>query len=491
MITILTTTEQEFYINEIIDSVDRLNELVHVSTGDTPLEKIDKTLRVEGKEIHSTIDWFDTEPPYLFPPLELTEGNLLALLFYKIGNEQQAFEYVSESDSLYRDLLLATKLKFGYEIEPEELSELNAHNLAVLYHYGNITSRISFNELRELYANALLQSGDVNVKSYTAKHYLNLLLDAQLFEETVVASEAFLIEARSKAARLALSIQWCTASLKNLQLPYDSDMLKGILAKQEECIQYLQSNELYLNAALLAMEACDVANFLGDFPLAKQHINTAIKTFKEEQATEFLGEAGLKKAHLLYHWSKNGSPQYYKVAINAFQDALKVFKKDTYPEYFAEIQHSLALIYSEIPAPPEEKPMWTAFCASAFKEALEFYGKETHPYEHAMVCHNYATALMDFPPARLHNNHEKAYGLFENALKIRTKEKYPTERALTLLNQLELGWLMHNEDQKEEEERLQSMRGKAKEVTFLVTDENLLNRANEQLEKLARLKTII
>ena len=216
-----------------------------------------------------------------------------------------------------------------------------------------------------------------------------------------------------------------------------------------------------------------------------------MKVRKEEEATEFLGEAGLKKAHLLYHWSKNGSPQYYKAAINAFQDTLKVFKKDTYPDYFAEVQHSLALIYSEIPAPPDEKPMWTAFCASAFKEALEFYTKESHPYEYAMVCHNYATALMDFPPAKLHNNHEKAYGLFENALEIRTVEKYPTERALTLLNQLELGWLMHNEDEKQEEERLESMRKKAEEVASLVTDENLLDRAKEQLEKLDRLKTII
>ncbi len=491
MITILTTTEHEFQIKEIIDSVDRLNELVQVLGQDTALEKSDKILRVEKGEISPTIDWFDTEPPYLFPSVVLSETSLLALVFYKIGNEQQAFEYVSGSDKIYRHLLLATKLKFGYEIEPEELFDSSVHNKAILHHYGNISPRINFNELRELYANALQQASSEAVKNYTAKHYLNLLLDAQLFEETIVASESFLKEANSKAAQLALSIQWCTASLKNLQLPYDPDTLKSILEKQEECIQYLQAHDLHLNAALLAMEACDVANFLGDFPLAKEHINTAIKTFKEEEATEFLGESGLKKAHLLYHWSKNGSPQYYKAAINAFQDTLKVFKKDTYPDYFAEIQHALALIYSEIPAPPDEKPMWTAFCASAFKEALEFYTKKSHPYEYAMVCHNYATALMDFPPAKLHNNHEKAYGLFENALEIRTAEKYPTERALTLLNQLELGWLMHNEDGKQEEERLESMRKKAEEVTSLVTDENLLNRAKEQLEKLERLKTII
>nr|WP_298995022.1 hypothetical protein [uncultured Allomuricauda sp.] len=491
MITILTTTEHEFLIKEIINSVDRLNELVQVLVGDAPLQKGDKLIHIKVGKIYLTIDWFDTEPPYLFPLVDLNENNLLSLLFYKIGNEQQAFQYISESNTLYKHLLLATKLKFGYEIELEELSDLSAHNKAILHHYGNLSPRISFNELRELYASALQQASSKDVKSYTAKHYLNLLLDAQMFEDAIDASKTFLVESESKAAKIALSIQWCTANYKSLQLPYNSDSLKTILAKQEDCIQYLLSQTLDLNAALLAMEACDIANFLGDFPLAKEHINTAIKTFKNEEATEFLGEAGLKKAHLLYHWSKNGSPQYYKAAINAFQDTLKVFKKDTYPDYFAEIQHSLALIYSEIPAPPDEKPMWTAFCASAFKEALEFYGKQTHPYEHAMVCHNYATALMDFPPAKLHNNHDKAYGLFEEALQIRTAEKYPMERALTLLNQLELGWLMHNQDEKQEGKRLESMRNKAKEIEYLVKDENLLNRAKEQLEKLEQLKTII
>ncbi|MEM9650058.1 MAG: hypothetical protein AAF969_16390 [Bacteroidota bacterium] len=491
MITILTTTEHEFRIKEIISGVDHLNELVQVSLDAASPHKGNKVLYVEASGIHATIDWFDTEPPYVFPSVDLTENNLLALLFYKIGNEQQAFHYLSESDSLYTHLLLATKLKFGYEIETEESSDLSGHNKAILHHYGNLSPRISFNELRQSYSDALQQASDNAIRSYTAKHYLNLLLDAQLFDETVAASKSFLKEAESKAAQIALWIQWCTASFKNLRVPYDSDTLKTILVKQEECIQYLQLHELHLNAALLAMEACDVANFLGDFPLAKEYINTAIKTFKEEGATEFLGEAGLKKAHLLYHWSKNGSPQYYKVAINAFQDTLKVFKKDAYPDYFAEIQHSLALIYSEIPAPPDEKPMWTAFCASAFKEALTFYTKELYPYERAMVCHNYATALMDFPPAKLHNNHEKAHELLEEALQIRTAEKYPTERALTLLNQLELCWLMHNSDEKEEEKRLRSMRAKAEEIKSLVTDGHLLNRAKEQLEKLEKLKTII
>ena len=178
---------------------------------------------------------------------------------------------------------------------------------------------------------------------------------------------------------------------------------------------------------------------------------------KVEEINEFLGEASLRKATLLYTWSKNGSPQYYKPAINAFQDTLKIFKRDTHPEEFADIHHNLALIYSEIPVSSEEKPIWTAFCASSFKEALAVYKKETHPYQFAMVCHNYATALMGFPEAKQHNNLDKAFGLFEDALQVRSSKDYPFERALTLTNQLELMWLMHNETSKEESENHQLM----------------------------------
>jgi len=491
MITILTTTEYRQRTQEIIAGVDRLDELVEVSSAGSKVNKGDKILMVDETGIACPLDWFDTEPPYLIPHASFDPAHLLALVYYKLGNEPQALEQIDETNGLYHHLLLATKLKFGYEIDAQELKGLPKHNQAILQHYGNMDQRIGFNALRSLYHEALEEAKEGRFKSYTAKHYLNLLLDARLYRDAILASETFLTEADSEAVEMALWMQWCSAHYKNLKVPYQPATLKKILDKQQKCLEYLKSNHLRLNAALLSMEACDVANFMGDYPLAKDLINTAIQTFREEAVPDFLGEAGLKKAHLLYHWSKNGSPQYYKAAINAFQDALKIFKKDTHPDYFAEIQHALALIYAEIPAPPEEKPMWTAFSASSFKEALDYYTSELHPYEHARVCHNYATALMEFPPAKLHNNLDKANGLFEDALQIRTADSYPTERALTLLNQVELGWLIPNAREGQEEERFQTMKAKLKEVQTLVDDENLLARAEEQLQKLKQLKTLM
>ena len=90
-----------------------------------------------------------------------------------------------------------------------------------------------------------------------------------------------------------------------------------------------------------------------------------------------------------------------------------------------------------------------------------------------MCCHNYATALIGFPEAKLHNNLEKAAYFFEEALLVRTVEAHPTERALTLLNKLEMEWLLHNENPEAEKERLASMEQHMDEIKRLVNDKGL------------------
>jgi hypothetical protein len=279
--------------------------------------------------------------------------------------------------------------------------------------------------------------------------------------------------------------------MSQLKLPYEKNKLVEIQELQQGSISFYEEQGLKVNAGLILIDASEIANFQEDFISSKNYINKAILAFKEADIPEFLGEAGLRKATLLYTWSKNGSPQYYKPAINAFQDTLKVFKRDTHPQKFADIHHNLALIYSEIPVSSEEKPIWTAFCASSFKEVLAFYTKEKHPYEYAMASHNYATALMNFPEAKLHNNLDKAFGLFEDALSVRTENEYPFERALTLLNQLELYWLINNEDEKAEKAKYHQMLEKATSINKLVDDKNIIEQANQHLNQLKNLKTIL
>ena len=493
MLTILTTTDYKLQIEKAIASVDRLAELVELKTDSKDISATNKIL-VVNSTIKAPLNWSDDAPPYVLLEVAFSEKNFLAHVFLKLGNHQKAFEYLKEDDNLYMDFLIATHLQFGYEISDGMLTYLqqhSLHNLAIVLHYGNLKPQIDFSKLQQYYVEAIAQSENDEIKLFSGKHYINLLLDANRYEEAKLLAISLRDRAISEEANNAINVHLATILMNELSIPYDIKKLDEIEKLQQASISFYEVRNLNAQAGLLLIDAAEIANFKEDFIASKELINKAIRYFKEENIPEFLGEAGFKKAVLLYTWSKNGSPQYYKAAINAFQDVLKVFKRGTHPKRFADVHHNLALIYSEIPVAPEERPMWAAFSASSFKEVLNFYKKEDYPYEYAMACHNYATALMDFPPAKLHDNLDKAAGFFEEALKIRTKEVYPFERALTLINQLELYWLTHNEDKTEETKKYSEMLSKAEEVKTLVTDENLLQRANDHLERLNKLKTLI
>ncbi|CAN0592968.1 unnamed protein product, partial [Ectocarpus sp. 12 AP-2014] len=341
------------------------------------------------------------------------------------------------------------------------------------------------------FSKALSRAENDEIKVFTAKHYLNLLLDSGELKEAKQLVEEQLSIAISEDAKNAMNTHLAGILMAELEVPYNKEKLDKVHDIQLATIAYYETKGLKVQAGMLLVDAAEVANFKEDYITSKELINKAIHYFKQEDIPEFLGEAGFKKAVLLYTWSKNGSPQYYKAAINAFQDVLKVFKRDTHPQKFADVHHNLALIYSEIPVDAEEKAMWTAFCASSFKEVLAFYTKDKYPYENAMACHNYATALMDFPPAKIHDNLKKAAGLFNDSLEVRTAHEYPFERALTLLNQLELGWLTHNKDSSEELKKYEDMKAKAEEVKILVSDTNLISQANDHLKELEKVKSLI
>ncbi len=494
MLTILTKINTKNTIENSINSIDRLNELVTIVTEESQLKEAQKILVVSENDISASLDWDDTEPPYLFPDIEFSQENLLAMVFYKLGNHQKAFEFISEENPLHNHLLIATHLQFGYAINEDMQAfakETSQHNNCIIEQYGNVVSQCDSNQLKALYTEALANASNDELRLFTIKHFVNFLLDANAYQEAEKILRLSLPKAISEASKNAINSLLANTLMAQLKMPYNTNKLVEIQELQQASIAFYEDKKLKVNAGLILIEASEIANFQEDFINSKNYINKAILYFKEADIPEFLGEAGLRKATLLYTWSKNGSPQYYKPAINAFQDTLKIFKRDTHPQKFTEIHHNLALIYSEIPVSSEEKPIWTAFCASSFKEVLAFYTKEQYPYEFAMASHNYATALMNFPEAKLHNNLDKAFGLFEDALAVRTANDYPFERALTLLNQLELYWLMHNEDESAETQKYNQMVEKATSISTMVDDKNLIEQANQHLEQLKKLKTIL
>ncbi|PCH74164.1 MAG: hypothetical protein COB98_10225, partial [Flavobacteriaceae bacterium] len=188
MIRIVTTTKTYLDIEKCINSVERLNELVIVTT-ENPIKSTDKIIRITDGFMLSDIEWNDTEPPYLFPKLPFTETNLLALVFYKLGNYQKAITYVSEHEELFQHLLITVNLLYGYVITHQQLQFLRTssiHNLAIVYNVGITDPRTDKALVRKTYEEALLSAKTNSLKLFSIKHYVTFLLDNSLFTEAEV-----------------------------------------------------------------------------------------------------------------------------------------------------------------------------------------------------------------------------------------------------------------------------------------------------------------
>jgi len=181
MLTILTTTNHQQIVEKAIASVDRLDELVTIVTDYKDIQEPTK-LVVVNDAVSKPLDWHDTEPPYILPNTEVTEDNLLAVVFSSLGNHQQAFEYLSEDSPLQNEMLVATHIQFGYEINEAPYQNITSkHNQCVVHHYGNYENRFSLEDLQNAYENAIETSENDELKIFTAKHYINLLMDVQEF----------------------------------------------------------------------------------------------------------------------------------------------------------------------------------------------------------------------------------------------------------------------------------------------------------------------
>ncbi|MCD8538761.1 MAG: hypothetical protein LRY55_02620, partial [Leadbetterella sp.] len=176
-------------------------------------------------------------------------------------------------------------------------------------------------------------------------------------------------------------------------------------------------------------------------------------------------------------------------SMEAFQEALKVFRKDTAPEIFADIQHHLGIIYSEIPDEVKKKALWAGISVSSFNQALEIFTPGQYPYQYAVVCNSYGNALNKFPDSAINDNHAKALEWYRKALDIRSPQEYPLERALTILNFLEGAWLVSHENETTQHALFEEMMQLAREVEKLTGEPDLTGQAADHLLRLEELKS--
>ncbi|NJL77331.1 MAG: hypothetical protein HC892_22195 [Saprospiraceae bacterium] len=105
-----------------------------------------------------------------------------------------------------------------------------------------------------------------------------------------------------------------------------------------------------------------------------------------------------------------------------------------------------------------------------------------------MVCNHYGNALTKYPTAIHSDNTEKALFYYNEALSIRQAHQFPFERAVTLLNYVEACWHVNLANNGSNKALFEEMVAKTQEALALTSDENIIDEAQQQLQKLEELK---
>ena len=501
MLSIFATTEYHAQLKQIIKKEDRLEELVSVFDllENRPVPSANSILIKRG-EIAFPIDWYNVQPPFLLPEeIELNEANLLGIIFSKLNNFEKTYDYLQKKNlSLFKELDFINRLQQGIPIDTAELASQYSpfeeyrlmHNQAIVRHYTATPEKIDADKTIYFYEEAINCAPHEEYRAFTTRQFSLLFIDLGKTQEAVQLLEALHKSELSKEAKNELKQALTQAWLQQLGVPYDMGLLEKLKNTLWEVLQFYEQTNRNAEAGLLLLDAAHIANISENFSESLAYATKAIKIFEEEKLEELAGNAHLRKGTLLYTWAQKGNPQFFKAAVESYQKALKVFTKEAAPNVFADIQHHLAVVFTDMPTDEKKKGLWAGVAVSSFTEALEFYTKEDYPYEYGMICNNYGNAFTEFPKAVLSDNFEKALFYYQESLNVRTAA-YPYERAITLLNFLEASWNVSNNPDDFNEERYLDMVKKAEEVKSLVHETDMLDEAEKHLDLLKELKQTI
>lgn len=489
-------------IHEYIESVDRLIELVEIQQTDVIMPGVSNALYVNENRIHIRPDWLDQRPALVFPSeIPFNKNYFLGMVFGLLGNEEKYPQYLyafpgllflfdliqaivkgEEADNVLESILKRTK--FAHPFENYAFN----HNVAVALNYGRYSEEINADAIEAHYIDALELAFEPSYKAFTLKYYAAFLIDNGNPGAAIRLLNQQSFKTLDDYPKYALERVWCQAAMKQLTFPYDEQLIAGLKNRLWETLQFFDKKGHKTIAAFLWMDAATIANLSNSYAESLGYISKAVTCFIDEGQHEMIAQAQLVRGRLFYDWAQSGNPQFYRSALEAYQEALKVFKRDEAPDVFADIHHQLGVIYAELPDENKKRSIWAGLSATSFNEALNYYNKVDQPYGYGMVCNNFANAYSKFPKGGRTDNFEKALWFYNEALSVRPALTYPTERAVTLLNYLEASWNAGNPDGGFNTERYADMVAKANEIKTLTDDEQLIIETNKHLQMLEELE---
>ncbi len=502
MVNLFTTADLIPEIQEMINAEPRLNELVSVLDllENKPVPCGYHLLVRQKTGIAQPVDWYNVLPPYLLPEsIEFTRDHLLGLVFLKLGNMEKAHDYLHTNGVLWNDATIIHCLQNSIPVNPSGLTSdfgpfdeyRLCHNSAILHHYAASETDFNPDKTRYFYREALNSAPNGEYYAFTARQYAVFLTDMGDLLQAEHLLEDAIKTVLSDDGIPELKAALCGVWLKKLVVPYDQALLANLKNTLWEVLQHYQQQGRTVEEAMLLVDAAQVANYSGSFAESLGYINRAVEMLRREELPELLAQAHYRRGILLYTWAQNGNPQFFKGALDSFQEALKVFTRDETPDVFADIHQYLGVIYAEIPDEVKKKSIWAGISSSSFQQALQFYNKNNYPYEYAMVCNNYANALTKYPEAVHSDNMEKALFYYAEALTVRTPEDWPLERAVTLLNYVETCWFLNLAENGSNHALLEEMIAKTEEARLLSDDPAIVQGVQSQLAKLEELRVAL
>lgn len=160
---------------------------------------------------------------------------------------------------------------------------------------------------------------------------------------------------------------------------------------------------------------------------------TALLTLKENGRPEEVAELEMNLGLVQQALAPSGGARLHD-AIQCYHRALRTFTRDAYPQEFSILHNNLAIAYLSIPLADERGKMREALAVQSFEEVLKVINLVDHPSEYAMIQNNLGNALQYSSSAHSLANNLRALDAYDEALKVRNPRDTPYEYANTISN---------------------------------------------------------
>lgn len=120
--------------------------------------------------------------------------------------------------------------------------------------------------------------------------------------------------------------------------------------------------------------------------------------------------------------------------IQIYQQALRVFTYQKYPQEYAILHNNIAIAYLSMSTGSQQQYLYEGLAVQSFETALKHINSIEHPKEYAMLQNNLGNALQYLPSSHPFKNNLRAVTAYDEALKIRNAQDTPLEYANTIAN---------------------------------------------------------